>query len=84
MSRSRKNAAFGRLIFLTGLGALMFRGTVASTVPAAARCMIDDGNGRYTPCESLYKSKSCMIDEGNGRYTPCQALVKQTKTKKKG
>jgi hypothetical protein len=69
---------------LTGLGALMFMGIVASTVPAAARCMIDEGNGRYTPCEALYKSKSCMIDEGNGRYTPCQALVKQTKTRKKG
>jgi hypothetical protein len=69
---------------LTGLGALMLMGTVATTVPAAARCMIDEGNGRYTPCEALYKSKSCMIDEGNGRYTPCQALVKQTKTKKKG
>ena len=68
---------------LTGLGALMFRGTVASTFPAAARCMIDEGNGRYTPCEALYKSKSCMIDEGNGRHTPCQALVKQTKTKRK-
>jgi hypothetical protein len=67
---------------LTGLGALMFVGTVASTVPAAARCMIDEGNGRYTPCEALYKSKSCMIDEGNGRYTPCQALVKQKKAKK--
>jgi hypothetical protein len=66
---------------LTGLGALMLMGTVATTVPAAARCMIDEGNGRYTPCEALYKSKSCMIDEGNGRYTPCQALVK---TKKKG
>jgi hypothetical protein len=67
---------------LTGLGALMFVGTVASAVPAAARCMIDEGNGRYTPCEALYKSKSCMIDEGNGRYTPCQALVKQKKAKK--
>ena len=67
---------------LTGLGGLMFVGTVASTVPAAARCMIDEGNGRYTPCEALYKSKSCMIDEGNGRYTPCQALVKQKKAKK--
>jgi hypothetical protein len=67
---------------LTGLGALMFVGTVASAVPAAARCMIDEGNGRYTPCEALYKSKSCMIDEGKGRYTPCQALVKQKKAKK--
>ena len=67
---------------LTALGALAFMGTVASSVPAAARCMIDEGNGRYTPCEALYKSKSCMIDEGNGRYTPCQALVKQKRAKK--
>jgi hypothetical protein len=67
---------------LAGLGALVFMGTVASTVPAAARCMIDEGNGRYTPCEALYKSKKCMIDEGNGRYTPCEALVKQRKSKK--
>jgi hypothetical protein len=66
---------------LTGL---VFMGTVAATsVPAAARCMIDEGNGRYTPCDALYKSKQCMIDEGNGRYTPCSALVKQTKAKKK-
>jgi hypothetical protein len=69
---------------LTALGALAFMGTVASTVPAAARCMVDEGNGRYTPCEALYKSNKCMIDEGNGRYTPCEALVKQRKTKKKG
>ena len=69
---------------LTGLGALAFMGTVASTVPASARCMVDEGNGRYTPCEALYKSKKCMLDEGNGRYTPCQALAKPKKTKKKG
>jgi len=68
---------------LTGLGALVFMGTVVSTVPAAARCVIDEGNGRYTPCEALYKSKKCMIDEGHGRYTPCEALVKQVKAKKK-
>jgi hypothetical protein len=69
---------------LAGLGALAFMGTVASTVPAAARCMIDEGYGRYTPCAALYKSKACMIDEGNGRYTPCSALAKQMKGKKKG
>jgi hypothetical protein len=69
---------------LTGLGALMFMGTVATTVPAAAKCMIDEGSGRYTPCEALYASKKkCMIDEGNGRYTPCEALFKQKTTKKK-
>jgi hypothetical protein len=68
---------------LTGLGVLAFMGTVASTVPAAARCMIDEGYGRYTPCEAFYKSKKCMIDEGYGRYTPCDSLVKQTKSKRK-
>jgi hypothetical protein len=73
---------------LTGLGTLMFMGTVltATTIPAAAKCMIDEGNGRRTPCDALYKSKKCFIDEGNGRYTPCEALLnsKTTKTKKKG
>jgi hypothetical protein len=71
-------------VVLSGVGALMFMGTVASTVPAAAKCMIDEGYGRRTPCEALYKSKKCMIDEGNGRYTPCEALVKPKKAKKKG
>jgi hypothetical protein len=69
---------------LGGLGVLVFTGMVATTVPASARCMIDEGNGRYTPCSALYKSSRCMIDEGNGRYTPCSALLKQTKKSKKG
>ncbi len=71
---------------LTGLGALMFMGTIASTVPAAAKCMIDEGNGRRTPCDALYKStnKRCVVDEGNGRFTPCEALLKPKKTKKNG
>jgi hypothetical protein len=64
---------------LTGLGIIMLTGTVASTVAAPAKCMIDEGNGRFTPCETLYKK--CMIDEGNGRYTPCEALVKKTNKK---
>jgi hypothetical protein len=34
---------------LAGFGALAFTGTVASTVPAVAKCMIDEGYGRYTP-----------------------------------
>jgi hypothetical protein len=66
------------------LGALVFAATVASTAPASARCMIDEGYGRYTPCSALYQSRRCMIDEGNGRYTPCSALVRQTKSKKRG
>jgi hypothetical protein len=70
---------------LSGLGALVFMGMMATTVPASARCMFDEGYGRYTPCEAMYKSKKCMIDEGNGRYTPCSALVRaQKKAKKKG
>ena len=67
---------------ISGFGALTLMGTIATTVPAAARCMVDEGNGRYTPCEALYKSKKCMIDEGNGRYTPCEALLKSKKSKK--
>jgi len=67
---------------LSALGALAFMGTVASTVPASARCMVDEGNGRLTPCEALYKSKKCMVDEGNGRFTPCEALAKPKKAKK--
>jgi hypothetical protein len=68
---------------LATVGALAFMGTVASTVPASARCMIDEGNGRFTPCEALYKSTKCMVDEGNGRYTPCEALLKAKKPAKK-
>jgi hypothetical protein len=73
-----------RAAVLGGVGALMFLGTVATTLPAAARCMVDEGNGRFTPCEALYKSKRCMIDEGNGRYAPCEALFKPKNAKKKG
>jgi hypothetical protein len=83
-TRSTNENASLHAALLTGLGAIAFMGTVAWTVPAAARCMIDEGNGRYTPCEGLYKSKRCMIDEGNGRYTPCEALARRSKTKKKG
>jgi hypothetical protein len=43
-----------------GFGALMFVGAIASTVPASAKCMIDEGNGRRTPCEALYKTKKPM------------------------
>jgi hypothetical protein len=77
-----KSLAIGAAL-LTGLGALVVMGTVASTVPAAAKCMIDEGNGRFTPCSALYKSNKCMIDEGNGRFTPCEALLKPKKAAKK-
>jgi hypothetical protein len=38
-----------------GFGALVFMGTVASTVPASAKCFVDEGNGRRTPCDAMYK-----------------------------
>jgi hypothetical protein len=66
---------------LAGFGALVFMGTAGSTVPASAKCMFDEGYGRYTPCSAMYKSKKCFIDEGNGRRTPCSALVKNSKKK---
>jgi hypothetical protein len=65
---------------LAGVGALMFLGTAATTVPAAAECMIDVGNGHLTPCDGVYMK--CMVDEGNGRRTPCDAMLKPKKTKK--
>jgi hypothetical protein len=68
-----------RAALLAGFRALMSTGTVALTVPAAAKCMIDEGDGRYTPCEALYKYAKCMRDEGNGRFTPCEAFVKRNK-----
>jgi hypothetical protein len=66
---------------LSGLGTLVFMGTVASSIPAAARCMIDEGNGRYTPCSALYQ-RGCLRDEGNGRFTSCSSFAKPKKTKK--
>jgi len=42
---------------LAGFGALMFTATVASIAPAAAKCMIDEGNGRYTPCDAFFNQK---------------------------
>ena len=49
---------------LAGFGALVFMGTVASSVPASARCMIDEGNGRFTPCEALLKQKKAKKSKG--------------------
>jgi hypothetical protein len=65
---------------LIGLGAIVLTTTVATTVPASAKCLIDEGNGRFTPCQALYKK--CLRDEGYGRYTPCEALLRQQKKKK--
>jgi hypothetical protein len=74
---------------LASFGAFMIVGTVATTVPAAAKCMIDEGNGRRTPCDAMFiksstKTTKCFVDEGNGRRTPCDAMVKRKKTKTKG
>jgi hypothetical protein len=66
---------------LIASGVLAFMSAVGTAVPAAAKCTIDEGYGRYTPCEAFYKTKKCMIDEGNGRYTPCEPLVRQRKAK---
>jgi hypothetical protein len=80
---SRMKLLPSHVAFLTAVGILAFMLTVASAAPRS-KCMIDEGYGRYTPCEALYKSKRCMIEEGPGRYTPCEALVRQVKPKKKG
>ena len=76
---------------LASIGAFMIIGTVATTVPAAAKCMIDEGNGRRTPCDAMFikgttsnKPTKCFVDEGNGRRTPCDAMVKRKKTEKMG
>ena len=52
---------------LTGFGALMFMGTAT---PAAAKCMIDEGNGRYTPCSALYKGTRAVAAQ-NSYPTGC-------------
>jgi hypothetical protein len=83
MMEITKMKAFAYAALLTGFGAITLAGTLATAVPASAKCMVDEGNGRFTPCSALYTSKRCMVDEGNGRYTPCSALVKpQKKTAK--
>jgi hypothetical protein len=79
MTEITKMKTFAYAALLTGFGAIALAGSLASSVPASAKCMVDEGNGRYTPCSALYTSKKCMVDEGNGRYTPCSALVKQQK-----
>jgi hypothetical protein len=79
MTEITKMKTFAYAALLTGFGALTLAGTLATSVPASAKCMVDEGNGRFTPCSALYTSKKCMVDEGNGRYTPCSALIKQQK-----
>jgi hypothetical protein len=53
---------------LTGFGALMFMGTAT---PAAAKCMIDEGNGRYTPCSALYKGNNKQAAASQSYQTGC-------------
>jgi hypothetical protein len=79
MTEITKMKTFAYAALLTGFGAITLAGSLATAVPASAKCMVDEGNGRFTPCSALYSSKKCMVDEGNGRYTPCSALVKQQK-----
>jgi hypothetical protein len=55
--------AFAYAALLTGFGAITLAGTLASTVPAAAKCMVDEGNGRYTPCSALIKQKKAAAKQ---------------------
>jgi hypothetical protein len=52
-----------------GFGALVFIGTVASTVPASAKCMVDEGNGRRTPCDALYKTNKKPVAKASKTKT---------------
>jgi hypothetical protein len=47
--------AFTYAALLTGFGAITLAGTLGSLVSAAAKCMVDEGNGRYVPCEEVFK-----------------------------
>jgi hypothetical protein len=46
--------AFTYAALLTGFGAITLAGTLGSSVPAAAKCMVDEGNGRYVPCQEVF------------------------------
>jgi hypothetical protein len=47
--------AFAFAAPLIGFGAFTLVGTLASSVPAAAKCMIEEGAGCYTPCSAPVK-----------------------------
>jgi hypothetical protein len=48
--------AFIYAALLTGFGAVTLAATLGSSVPASAtKCMVDEGNGRYVPCEEVFK-----------------------------
>ena len=61
-----------------GLGAVVFMGIVASTVPASAKCMVDEGNGRRTPCEAIYTKKQAA------KKTPASKSVPQSAATRTG
>ncbi len=61
-----------------GFGALVFMGTVASTVPVSAKCMVDEGNGRRTPCEAMYTKKQAA------KKTPAAKPVPQSAARQPG
>jgi hypothetical protein len=54
------------------------------------RCVIDQGQGRFVPCEVGYMAAhpmwpagdQCYTDEGQGRYVPCEAGYKMMMKKK--
>jgi hypothetical protein len=50
-----KMKAFTYAALLTGFGAITLAGMLGSSVPTAAKCMVDEGNGRYVPCEEVFK-----------------------------
>jgi hypothetical protein len=68
---------------LSGLGALVLMGTVATTVPASAKCMIDEGNGRQTPCSALYKGNNNAAAATNSYPTGCSGSSCLYKPQKK-
>jgi hypothetical protein len=47
--------AFTYAALLTRIGAITLAGTLGSSVPAAAKCMVDEGDGRYVPCQEVFR-----------------------------
>ena len=58
MTEITKMKTFAYAALLTGFGAITLAGSLATSVPASAKCMVDEGNGRFTPCSALVKPKS--------------------------
>jgi hypothetical protein len=57
MTEITKMKTFAYAALLTGFGAITLAGSLATSVPASAKCMVDEGNGRYTPCSALVKQQ---------------------------